>query len=231
MYDPALVLAAIDQHRLGILLLCGLAMIFNYIWFVAAVRQGIRDQVYPIPLFLTYFWLAGDGSMVLRYRLWFEGFHHWYVELFWLALVFTVICELIFLAMTLRYGQRELLPNGTRAQFVLLILAGFVCAAVIWNFVKLLIGDPLYITYFHLANIAGPPLAASLLLRRQTRAGTSTLIWVCYTLMVACWFTACALWYGEPFNTLPYVVPYVFCTATSAAVALGVSRLPPASAH
>src|ERR1700730_19346401 len=116
MYDPQQVLAAIDQHKWPILALCAFAMLCNYTWFIAAVRQGFRDRVFPIPMFCTFFWLAGHGSMVLRYDQWFNVYRHWYVELFWLALVFTVVCELVFLYMTLRFGREELLPGATPAQ-------------------------------------------------------------------------------------------------------------------
>jgi hypothetical protein len=226
MYDPQQVLMAIDQHKRGILALCGLAMICNYTWFFAAVRQGFRDRVFPIPIFCTYFWLAGDGSMVLRYNEWFHVYDHWYLKLFWLALCFTVLCELVFLYMTLRFGKDELAPNWSQAQFNVVILSGFIVTAVTWSFVKAHMGDDLYISYFHLANMAGPPFAAALLIRRRSRAGTSTLIWSAYTLMVASWFTACDLWFGPPFDSTIFVLFYIVCTLAAAGMIVAVRRAP-----
>jgi hypothetical protein len=227
MYDAHQVLAAIDQHRWGILYLCSIAMICNYTWFFAAVRQGFKDRVFPIPIFCTFFWLAGDASMVLRYDLWFHVYDHWYVKLFWLALCFTVICELIFLYMTLRFGRDELLPSWSQTQFRALVFAGLAITAVTWSFVKAHMSDDLYISYFHLANMAGPPFAAAMLIRRGSRAGTTTLIWAAYTVMVASWFLATALWFGSPFDTAPFIIFYLICTASAAAMTVAVSRMSP----
>jgi hypothetical protein len=227
MYDPILVLAAIDSHKWGVLSLCSIAMLCNYIWFIAAVRQGFRDRVYPVSLFCTLFWLAGDSSMVYRYDLWFNVYNHWYVKLFWAALVATVICELIFLTMTLRFGRAELAPRWTQSQFAGVVLAGLLASVVTWEFVKYLIGDPLYITYFHLANMAGPLLGAALLLRRQSRAGTMPLIWGAYAVMVSCWFLAAALWFGPPFASPLFISFYVVCTGAAIAMMLMVRQMPP----
>ena len=130
MYDTTQVLASIDRNAVPILLLCGLAMLCNYTWFIAAVRQGLRDRTTPIPVFCTLFWLIGDASMVLRYDLWFNVIDHWYVKLFWAALVLTVLCELVFLSLTLRFGHREFAPALSRNQFVALILLGVAAMAV-----------------------------------------------------------------------------------------------------
>jgi hypothetical protein len=199
-------------------------MVCNYTWFIAAVRQGFRDRVFPIPVFCTWFWLAGDGSMVWRYNDWFNVYNHWYLKLFWAALVLTVACELVFLYMTLRFGRKELLPAWTGLQFNLLIFAGLIATILTWNFIKASMDDPLYILYFHLANMAGPPFAAALLIRRRSSAGTNALIWRAYTLMVASWFLACALWFGSPFDSTSFIVFYAVCTASAAGMAIAVRR-------
>src|SRR5262249_45719081 len=203
-------------------------MVCNYTWFIAAVIQGLRDRVYPLPLFCTFFWLAGDASMVWRYDLWFNVINHWYVKLFWAALVLTVCCELVFCWMILRFGRQELLPSWSKAGFNALMVAGLVGMVVLWSFVKYLIGDELYISYFHLANIAGPPFAASLLIRRRSRAGTTPLIWIAYALMVGSWSVACTLWFGPPFNSPLFVSVYALCTASAIAMAVAVAHSHPA---
>ncbi|MET0545772.1 MAG: hypothetical protein ABWZ40_05645 [Caulobacterales bacterium] len=226
MYDTQRVLASIDRNMWSVLALCGMAMILNYTWFFAAVLRGFRDQTVPIPVFCTLFWLCGDGSMVLRYDHWFNDIGHWYVKLFWLALVFTVACELVFLYMTLRFGRKEMAPSLTQPQFVAVVLGGLVTMAIAWELIKSLMGDELYINYFHLANLVGPVTGAAMVLRRGTQAGTSTLIWGAYTGMVACWVTACALGYGPVFATPLFIALYVVCTLSAAAVTYIVSRLP-----
>lgn len=225
MYDPYQVLAAIDEHRLQILAFCGFAMLCNYTWFIAAVRQGFRDRVLPIPILCTFFWLAGDGSMVLHYHLWFDVYNHWYVKLFWLALVFTVACELVFLYMTLRFGRAELLPSWSPLQFNLLMGAGLLVTVMTWSLIRSALSDDLYIIYFHVANMAGPPLAAAMLIRRGSRAGTTPLIWYAYTLMVASWFLACALWFGPPFASPGHLLFYAVCTLSAAGMSVAVGRM------
>lgn len=226
MYDVAATLAAIDRNAPAILLTCSGAMVCNYLWFFAAVRQGLRDRVVPIPVFCTLFWLAGDGSMVVRYDLMFHQIGHWYVKLFWLALTITVATEIAFLWLTIRFGRREYAPGLTQPQFTALVLAGAVLFMIGWETVKRLIGDPLYIDYFHLANFAGPIAGAAMYARRGTRAGTSVLIWGAYTVMVACWFTASALWFGPHFAGPGYLLLYGACTLSAAAMTWAVSRLP-----
>ena len=227
-YEP--VLAALDANMGKVLALCGLAMACNYTWFIAAVRQGLRDQTVPLPLFCTLFWLAGDASMVLRYERWFHEIDHWYVKLFWAALVLTVINELVFLRLTLRFGRKEMAPTLTQGQFTGVVLAGLATMVVAFELIKSWIGDPLYINYFHVANLVGPAFAAPLVLRRGTRAGTSPLIWGAYTAMVASWFTATALWFGDAFRSPGHFALYAVTTASAAAMTWLVSRLPPASA-
>jgi hypothetical protein len=216
MYDTTQVLASIDRNAMPILLMCGLAMLCNYTWFVAAVRQGWRDRTTPIPLFCTLFWLVGDASMVLRYDLWFNVIDHWYVKLFWAALVLTVMCELVFLSLTLRFGHREFAPALSRNQFVALILLGVAATAVAFETVKSWAGDALYINYFHFANLVGPLCGAAMVMRRGSRIGTTPLIWGAYTLMVAAFAIANVLWFGAPFADPRYLLLYgtAICGAT-----------------
>jgi hypothetical protein len=226
MYDPAAVLAALDANQGRVIALCGFAMLCNYTWFIAAVRCGLRDRVVPIPVFCVLFWLAGDASMVLRYELWFDVIDHWYVKLFWLALVLTVLCELVFLSMALRFGRAELAATLRQGQFTALLLAGLAVTWIAWEQIKRLIGDPLYIDYFHFANLVGPVFAAAQTLRRGTRAGTSPLIWAAYTAMVASWSLACALWFGPVFASPGRLLLYATSTLAAAAMTWLVIRLP-----
>jgi hypothetical protein len=227
MYDASAVLAALDRNALPVLLLCGFAMLCNYAWFLAAVRQGLRDRSVPIPVFCTLFWLVGDASMVLRYELWFREIGHWYVKLFWLALVFTVACELVFLWLTLRFGRVELAPRLSQGAFSAVLLVGIAVMAVAFETLKRWISDPLYVNYFHLANLAGPAFGAGLWLRRGTRAGTTPFVWAVYALMVASWSLACGLWYGPPFAEPGFLLLYATSTLGAAGLAMTVRRLPP----
>jgi hypothetical protein len=164
--------------------------------------------------------------MVWRFDKWFNVYDHWYVKLFWLALVFTVLFELAFVYQLIVYGREELRPSWSQAQFAGLIVGGVAVALVAWSFVKHLIGDPLYIDYFHIANLAGPIFAAALLLRRGSRAGQTPLIWGAYAVMEACWFLAVALWFGSDFRSFEHISVYVLGVGLAAGMCYVVSRMP-----
>src|SRR5450631_1004387 len=225
MYDPRLVLASIDAHKWNIMGLCSFAMICNYVYFISAVRQGFRDRIFPMPIFCTLFWLVGDSSMVLSYDLCFHVYNHWYLKLFWGALCFTVMFELLFLYMILKFGRDEMKPSWSQAQFASAIGAALVVAIVVWAFVKQQINDPLFVTYFDLANMAGPPFYAATLIRRGSTKGTNPLIWRAYTALVASWSGACALWFGAPFDSPHFIAMYIVTTAASVGVAIAVGRM------
>ena len=217
MYDPHQVLQALDANKVGVIAFCGLAMIFNYIWFVQAVRQGFKDQVYPIPMFSTLFWLCGDGTGVLRHDMYFVQYHHWYLELFWYALIFTVTFEIIFIVMTLKFGKKELTPRWRSQDFYLLFAGGAVIFGLSWAYILTALPDDLNIIYFNLANMAGPIAMAMLILRRGgSTAGTSTAIWVNYTLMISCWYFAQYTYFGPEFRT-PLMLTFYLVNIGSAA--------------
>ena len=222
MYDPHIVLAAIDAHWLGVLAFCGLAMVFNYIWFALAAIRGFRDKVYPVPLFSTLFWLCGDGTGVLSHHLYFIVYHHWYLELFWGALIFTVSFELLYIYMTLKFGRRELAPGMSQAGFVLTLVGGAAIFVSTWIYMRTFLHDDLNITYFNLANMAGPIAYAGVLARRRSIAGTSSWVWVFYTLMLASWYYAQATCFGPEFRTPAMLAFFAVNIGSAAALAVYV---------
>jgi hypothetical protein len=230
MYDPTSILAAIDANKTPILTLCTGAMVCNYIWFFAAVWQGFKDKAYPVPILSTLFWLVGDGSVVVRWLTGNMAFNHWYLRQFSMSLILTVICELTFLFMILKFGRKELMPNRSQGQFTAVVLAGLAVMIVTWTYVWSNLADPLNIVYFYLANMAGPALGAALVVKRGTRAGTSPLIWGAYAAMLSFFYAACYLYYGAPFNSLGYVAFYLVNIGISVALMLVVSRMPKVSA-
>ena len=230
MYAPLHVLAAIDHNKIAILALCSGAMICNYAWFFAAVRQGFRDKVYPIPIISTLFWLTGDASVVARWASGHLAYNHWYLRLFSASLILTVACELTFLAMILKFGRGELMPERRFSIFAAALFAGLFVMIMTWTYIASNLVDPLNITYFNLANMIGPAASASLLIKRGSRTGTSVFIWVGYTLMLCFFYVACILFYGDPFDSLGYVAFDIVNILSAAAMALAVSRMPvPAS--
>jgi hypothetical protein len=226
MYNPHQVISHLDANEAKIIALCTVAMLFNYAWFFAALRVARRDRVYSLAPFLTFFWLAGDSSFLWHFDRWFHYYKDWYVELFWVALVFTVLFEIAFTIQLIQYGRKELLPRGTQAQFTALVLAGVAVAIVWWSFIRHVLGDPLWILYFDVANFVGPFFGAGLLLRRQSRAGQTPMIWWCYAAMAACWYVAQWLWFGPAFRSDEYFALGVTCVLGSIAMAYAVSRMP-----
>jgi hypothetical protein len=212
MYRPHQVLAQIDANQWKIIALCAVAMVFNYAWFIAAFRVARRDRVYSVPVMSTLFWLVGDSSFLLHYDKWFNTYKDWYPELFWVALVFTVL--------------GELLPSASQRQFAAILLVGVGAAIVLWSLFRHIIVDPLWINYFALANVVGPIFAAGLVIKRRSRAGQTPLIWVCYAAMSACWYVAESLWFGPTFQSDEYIAVGILAVGASLAVAYALTRLP-----
>jgi hypothetical protein len=226
MYDVQETLAHIDDHKWAVIALGAGALVLNFVFFWAALRQAQRDRVYSVPVFTTLFWLCGDSSFLWHYDRWFNTYDHWYPKLFWVGLVVTMLFEVAFLVQIIRYGRKELFPWGSQAQFTVLVLFALGAAIVTWSMIRHVIGDGLWITYFGLASIAGPLAAAALISKRRSRAGQNPLIWIAYTGMVMCWFTAEILWFGPTFHGAEFIATGIVTIAASAGVAWAVTRLP-----
>jgi len=224
MYDPHTVLAALDANKWAVIAFCGAAMLFNYTWFYQAVRQGFRARVYPVPISNTLFWLCGDGTGVSRYSMYFDHYGHWYLELFWCALVFTVSFEICFLWMTLKFGRDELAPDWPMSRFAVLLAAAAAMFGITWYMILGAMPDDLNIVYFNIANMAGPIAMAGLILRRKSIAGTSSAIWINYTLMLTCWYIAQAMWFGPEFRTIAMLAFMVINVASAAALAYHIRQ-------
>jgi hypothetical protein len=226
MYDGRQTLTAIDNHMVWILALCALAMLCNYTWFFASYVIARREKVYSIPIFCTLFWFAGDGSFVARYDTWFHTYHHWYVELFWVALVFTVTFEVAYIVQAIQYGRKELLPSSTPRQFGALMVAGAAAAVIVWNFLNHSMGDPIAIAYFSAANTALPLMYVGILMRRRSSAGTAPIVWWAYLGMITFWFLAITLFFGPEFRSFWYLAMWAVCTVGGIGVLVAVMRLP-----
>jgi hypothetical protein len=211
MYSAQDLLASIDQHKWPVLIVCAFAMIGNYIFFIEAFRVARRDKIVTIPIFCTMFWFAHDLSFVYRFDDWFNKIDHWYVKLFWAALVLTVIFETVYLAQVLQYGRRELLPRASQAQFAALVVAGVIGACVCWEAVKYALDDPIYAASFGIANLSYPLMGTALAVRRRSMAGQTPIIWVGYLILVVCWAGANTLWFGEAFRSTQWVLLDLCC--------------------
>jgi hypothetical protein len=206
MYTAHDFLTRIDDHKWPVLIVCAFAMIGNYIFFIEAFRVARRDKIVTIPIFCTMFWFAHDLSFVYRVDDWFTDIDHWYVKLFWVALVFTVTFETVYLAQVLRYGRGELLPDASPQQWLALLVVGQIGVCVCWEGVKFVFDDPLYAGSFGIANLSYPLMGVAMAVRRRSMAGQTPIIWIGYLILVVCWSSANFLWFPDAFRSTQWVL-------------------------
>ena len=72
--------------------------------------------------------------------------------------------------------------------------------------------------------MAGPIAMAGLVIRRKSTAGTSSTIWILYTLMLMCWYFAQAMWFGPEFHTPAMLAFMAINIFTAAGLAVYVRR-------
>jgi hypothetical protein len=110
MYEPRLILEALDNHTIPILLGFGLAMVLQTIGMVTAVLMTHREGWISIPLPCTYLWFAHDLGVVVRFDTWFNKIDHWFFKLFWVGLLSALLLECVFLAQAM---PRRCVPTTT----------------------------------------------------------------------------------------------------------------------
>ncbi len=206
MYEAQDLLTRIDDHKWWVIAVCFFAMVGNYIFFIVCFRESMRLKLFTIPIFCTLFWFAHDLSFVYRFHDWWHVYDHWYVQLFWFALVLTVVFECIYLSQVMRYGGQELLPAATRRQWIALVAAGMVGAVVMWEAVKFVFDDPLYAGSFGIANFSYVLMGVALAVRRRSMLGQPPGTWWGFLLLVVCWSTANFLWFPDAFRAPQWVM-------------------------
>lgn len=216
MYDPRALLDQIDAHKVPILLICSMSMAANYTLFVESFRQTRARGIVTMPIFCTVFWLVHDLSFVLRYDKWFNGYDHWYLKLFWVALVLTVAWEVAFTYQIIRYGRREFAPFLTQAQFAAAVILTEAVAMGTWLVVKDSMDDDLYVLTFGLALIAYPIFGLATMARRRSTAGFTPLQPAALTVMCLTWYTATIGWFGDGFQGWAWITLAVLCVGLSA---------------
>jgi hypothetical protein len=213
MYDPFEILNRISEHAWPIVLLCGLALAFNYAWYIEEIRLARRDRCYTMPPAVTLVYLAHDGSYLLLFHDWWGRYAHWFTQLFWVALIFTFAGEAIIFAQTLRYGRAALAPRLTQRAFVVLMLVGLILTAAAWAAVKVALGDDLYLLTFMALIFWAAPFGSALMLRRGSGQGTSTWMWTSATLIGVLYGLATVLWFGPEFRSIPWIALWLSSAA------------------
>lgn len=232
MYEPHALLDQIDAHKLPILLICSMSMAANYTLFIESFRQTRARGIVTMPVFCTVFWLVHDLSFVLKYDRWFGVYDHWYLKLFWVALVLTVSWEIAFTYQLIRYGREEFAPFLTQAQFAVAVILTEAVAMGAWLVLKDSLSDDLYVLTFGLALIVYPIFGIATMARRRSVEGFTPLQPAALTVMCLTWYTATIGWFGDGFRGWAWITLAVLCVGLSAVMwALAVRfREPPAAA-
>jgi hypothetical protein len=200
-YSSSTVLHAVDTHTFGVLLLFGLAWILQFVWWFAALRAARRDRCYPMPVSCLYLWFANDLNFDVRYDTWFHHYDHWFLQWFWVGMIVTAVCELLFLAQVWRLGRRELFGDLPGALSAALLALGAAYMVLIFALVRSVLDDPLFVLTPGITLVAYGPAGTGLLLHRRSRRGQSAAMWWSYVAMVLLYFSTTALYYSGPFRS------------------------------
>jgi hypothetical protein len=226
VYDPQQVLQSIDDNVALVLALGGVALVCNYIFFGAAIRGALRDRCVPFLLIATAFWFPHDANYLLDFELWFDTYDHWFPKLFWVALIFTNAFEIVFIALTLRFGRDELAPQLSQRNFRLYVLGAVALGIVFWKVGKDAFADELYLATFMITVVWGLISGYGLLISRGSRRGQSPLQWAAYAGMAASYGALSIVVFGGAFDDLPWIALCVAGVAGGAGLAWLLSRAP-----
>jgi len=205
-YDPQATLTAITDNAVPIVLIGGLSIVAMWVFFVEAARMSARDRVPPMALWMTVLWWPHDGNYLLRYDDWFVTYDHWFMQLFWFAIVVTFVSESVYVAQTVRYGRDELSPGQSQAMHTLRVLGALAAGVVSWSLLKGALDDPLFLLSFMGTLLWGLPSASALLARRRGPAGMSVLEYQAFSVMTICYSVASIGFFeDEFFHSAPYV--------------------------
>lgn len=227
-YDPAATLAAITDNWVAVVAIGGLSIVAMFVYFIEAARMGARDKVYPMALWMTVLWWPHDGSYLLHFLDWFSGpADHWFMKLFWFAIVVTFLAESTFFVQTIRYARDELSPGLSQPLHTARVVGALAAGVVSWVLVKDAIADPLYLLTFMLTLLWGGPSGSALLGRRPDARGQSVLEWIGFTTMAVMYSITSIFFFGGGFfQQWPYVALCVLSSAWSAVHLRQVYRSP-----
>jgi len=190
MYQTAAVLHEVDRHVVAVLLLCGLALVGNYIFWIENLRLGFKHKTYSMPIACLLFFLPHDATFVAMYGHWFHDINHWFPKLWWCGLCVTVGMELTFLVMLLKYGKAEVAPLASQALFTGMVFLGLALCTIVWLVIKSVMNDDLFLVIFGVTIFWCAPFNLALMARRGSTVGQSRLAWCGFLLMPAAYYPA-----------------------------------------
>ncbi len=176
MYDPYAALAAIDAHTFSIMACLLITVVAVFVYFYIAVAMAIRQQVYVVPFVGAAVFLWHDFTFVTMWHQWFVVYNHWWVKMWWFALVGSVGFEAFLIYQIIRYGRKELFLNISQQAFTVLVLLGTLGVGAGWLLIKTSLGDPLFFITFVITAVWSVPFHTALMAKRQSRAGQSVVM-------------------------------------------------------
>lgn len=206
-YEPGAVLDAISANAFAVVVIGGLSILAMFVFFIEGARMGARDRVYPMALWMTALWWPHDGSYLLHFGDWFGGrYDHWFMQLFWFAIIVTFLAETVFAWQTMKFGRDELSPGRSQGEHRVRILGVLAAGVISWALLKGALDDDLYLLSFMGTLLWGAPSASALLGRRPDGRGQSLLEWICYSVMAVCYSIVSIFFFGGGFfHSWPYV--------------------------
>ncbi|MGQ0530803.1 MAG: hypothetical protein ACT4PG_13560, partial [Panacagrimonas sp.] len=200
----------------------------NAVCYYEALRLGFRDRLCAMHLSGLFLFIPHDTDYVLLWEKWFVEYDHWFLKLFWVALVFTVLAAWAFLFPFLRYGQREWMPQVSRPTFIALVLGGLLMSTGVWLALKSVLQDELFLFAFGLTGFWCAPFGMGLMLRRGHRGAQSAAMWIGYTAIPVFYWIAAALYLGPYFQSPVWLVMGVAATIWGLANVVLLKQLPSA---
>jgi hypothetical protein len=206
-YDPAETLQAISDNAVAVMAIGGLSIAAMFVFFIEGARMGACDRVYPMALWMTALWWPHDGSYLLHFHDWFGGrYDHWFMQLFWFAIIVTFLAETVYAWQTILYGRDELSPGKSKGQHTIRIVGVMLAGVISWALLKGALDDDLYLLSFMATLLWGAPSASALLGRRPDGRGQSMLQWLGYSVMAVCYSITSIFFFGGGFfHSWPYV--------------------------
>ena len=204
MYDPALALVAIDENPAPILGCLVVTAVFAFLYFFAAIRIAIRQQVYVVPFVASALFFWHDLTFVLMYEHWFHHYNHWWVKLWWFALCGTVPLEAFMIWQVIRYGHQELWPRLSPAAFRTAVIAATLGIGALWWVIKVALNDDLFFLTFAITAVFAVPFHTAIMSRRQSRAGQSIFMEASVIVMIVS-MSAAFMQAAPAFRAPPYL--------------------------
>jgi hypothetical protein len=210
MYDVQTALNNIDQHTLPIMICLMLAVFFAFLYFVIAMRITLKEKVYVVPFIGAALFFWHDFTFVLNYDKWFHVYNHWWLKMWWFALVGTVVFELLMIYYVFKYGHKELMPNISKQAFGALVVLGTLGVGSFWALLKYSMGDELFFCTFAITASFSVPFHTAIMCKRQSRVGQSIVMELA-TIVMLLSLSAVNLQVAPAFFSSPYYLAFVVC--------------------